>query len=199
MHVEDEEKSDDIIFVKCVADEPAEEPAKSTTPVTKKPATKPEQKPAAPATETPAAEQKKAAAPAVEPVPDTRNECQRGVAGYVVFEGKCITTSARDKIQSERAAARIAALRKQIDELDTQITSFSDKNKTVWRDADGNFNTARLATDSAAGVVLGTAGGLVTNKIIKKNQIKKGFEDIQCTVGGQVVANFGDEFTIGVQ
>ena len=66
----------------------------------------------------------------------------------------------------------------------------------VWRDEQGKFNTARLISDSVAGVVLGTAGGLITSSVIKKNQIKEGFEDIQCVVGGQTVANWGDEFIV---
>lgn len=67
----------------------------------------------------------------------------------------------------------------------------------VWRDADGNFNTARLASDSIAGVVLGTVGGIVTANVVKKNQLKKGFEDIQCYIGGQSVADYGDGFVVG--
>ncbi|MBP5363780.1 MAG: hypothetical protein J6Y49_00305 [Alphaproteobacteria bacterium] len=70
---------------------------------------------------------------------------------------------------------------------------------SVWRNAEGKFNTARLASDSIAGVVLGTAGGLITSHLVKKNQVKKGFEDIQCTIGGQKVAEWGDEFTVGIR
>ena len=70
---------------------------------------------------------------------------------------------------------------------------------SVWKTADGNFNGARLASDSVAGVVLGTAGGLITSSVVKKNQIKNGFEDIKCTIGGQSVADYGDEFTVGVK
>jgi hypothetical protein len=69
----------------------------------------------------------------------------------------------------------------------------------VWRNAEGKFNTARLASDSIAGVVLGTAGGLITSHLVKKNQVKTGFEDIQCTVGGQKVADWGDEFMVGIR
>ena len=58
-----------------------------------------------------------------------------------------------------------------------------------WRDAEGRFNAARLASDVTAGVVLGTVGGIVTAKVVKKNQLKRGFEDINCSVGGQNVAN----------
>ena len=69
----------------------------------------------------------------------------------------------------------------------------------VRRNAEGKFNTARLASDSIAGVVLGTAGGLITSHLVKKNQVKTGFEDIQCTVGGQRVADWGDEFMVGIR
>ncbi len=69
--------------------------------------------------------------------------------------------------------------------------------RSVWKDKDGNFNTARLLSDSIAGVVLGTAGGLITANVVKKNQIENGFEDLRCTVGGQTVADWGDEFSVG--
>ena len=75
---------------------------------------------------------------------------------------------------------------------------FAGVEQNVWRNADGKFNTARLASDATAGVILGTAGGLISNKLIKKNQVKKGFEGIGCYVGGQAVAEFGDEFTVGI-
>ena len=79
------------------------------------------------------------------------------------------------------------------------LDSISGSFKTsVWKNKDGGFNTARLASDGIAGVVLGTAGGLITSNIIKKNQIKSGFEDIQCTISGQVVASFGDDFQVGI-
>ena len=70
---------------------------------------------------------------------------------------------------------------------------------SVWKNREGEFNTARLASDSIAGVVLGTAGGLITSHLVKKGQVKAGFEDIQCTIGGQKVADWGDEFTVGIR
>lgn len=71
---------------------------------------------------------------------------------------------------------------------------------SVWKTANtGEFNYARLASDSIAGVVLGTAGGIITSNVVKKNQIKSGFDDVMCTVGGQSVANWGDEFRVGVR
>ncbi len=76
---------------------------------------------------------------------------------------------------------------------------FEDFDVSVWRDAEGKFNTARLASDSIAAVVLGTAGGLITSSVMKKHQVEDGFEDLQCTVGGQPVAGYGDEFRVGIQ
>ena len=86
-------------------------------------------------------------------------------------------------------------------ELYTKLSTYHDEFRSkvsVWKNADGNFNTARLASDSIAGVVLGTAGGLITSNIVKKNQIENGFEDIKCTIGGQNVAAWGDQFRIGI-
>ena len=70
---------------------------------------------------------------------------------------------------------------------------------SVWKNSDGGFNTARLASDGIAGVTLGTIGGLITSNIIKKNQVKSGFEDMKCAIGGQVVADWGDEFDVGIR
>lgn len=89
----------------------------------------------------------------------------------------------------------------------TRITSISSKisnlraglSTSVWKDKEGNFNTSRLISDSVAGVVLGTAGGIITSNVIKKNQLKGGFEDINCTIRGQVVAGYGDDFQVGMQ
>lgn len=88
---------------------------------------------------------------------------------------------------------RVGTIVKSIDGLRSGL------NVSKWKDKEGNFNTARLLSDSVAGVVLGTAGGLITSNIVKKNQIKGGFEDIHCVVQGQVVADYGDEFVVGVR
>ena len=80
-------------------------------------------------------------------------------------------------------------------ELDKISSGFEKSN---WKTEEGKFNTARLISDSVAGVVLGTAGGLITSSVVKKNQVENGFEDIQCTVGGQVVAGWGDQFQVGI-
>ena len=100
---------------------------------------------------------------------------------------------ARRRAQLEGATANIDKAGKKIGDI------LGGLNVSVWKNAEGNFNTARLASDSIAGVVLGTAGGLITSSIVKKSQVKAGFEDIQCTVGGQKVADWGDEFTVGIR
>lgn len=74
-----------------------------------------------------------------------------------------------------------------------------DSDKSVWKNADGSFNGVRLASDLTAGVVLGTVGGVVSGVLIKKNQVEKGFDALNCTVGGQKIADWGDEFTVGMR
>ena len=107
-------------------------------------------------------------------------------------------------INQENAAAQLTqqqnASRRRIEGAISDIDSVvSTLDRSKWKNAEGGFNTSRLLSDSIAGVVLGTAGGLITSHVVKKNQVKGGFEDIQCTVGGQVVAGWGDEFQVGIQ
>ena len=83
------------------------------------------------------------------------------------------------------------------EKLDSIVAGFGEAN--VWKNAEGEFNTARLASDSIAGVVLGTAGGLITSSVMKKKQAEQGFEDLKCVIGGQPVAGWGDEFNVGIQ
>lgn len=106
-------------------------------------------------------------------------------------------------INQESAAAQLssqqAASRRRIANAVSDIRSVVDNlDVSKWRTAEGNFNTSRLLSDSIAGVVLGTAGGLITSNVMKKNQASNGLEDIQCTVGGQVVAGWGDQFQVGI-
>lgn len=96
----------------------------------------------------------------------------------------------------------ITKLTERVNNAYIQLTSIHNKFRddvSVWKNEDGNFNTARLASDSIAGVVLGTAGGLITSSVVKKNQVENGFEDIKCTIGGQNVAEWGDQFRVGIQ
>ncbi len=95
--------------------------------------------------------------------------------------------------QQNAARERIEGAVSKLDEIASGL------KLTVWRNEEGKFNTSRLLSDSIAGVVLGTAGGLITSHVVKKNNIENGFEDIQCTVGGQVVAGWGDQFRVGIQ
>ena len=75
----------------------------------------------------------------------------------------------------------------------------AQSNASVWKDAEGKFNKARLASDLTAGVVLGSVGGVVSGVVIKKKQVQKGFEALHCAVGGQTIADWGDEFNVGLR
>ena len=123
------------------------------------------------------------------------------VAGTVERNGTCVCSDSNKVIKKGKCEYTAAYVAKIESELDAKYASLSATiggfEKSVWRDEDGNFNTARLASDSIAGVVLGTVGGIVTSNLVKKAQVKKGFEDIGCYIGGQSVANYGDEFTVG--
>lgn len=90
----------------------------------------------------------------------------------------------------------------EINAAKNKISSFfntAESNASVWKDAEGKFNTARLASDLTAGVVLGTVGGVVSGVVIKKKQVEKGFEALHCTVGGQPIADWGDTFNVGLR
>ena len=101
--------------------------------------------------------------------------------------GKVTETSTTEEEIKDKIAITVNKLR----------TLSSDLKVSVWKDKDGNFNKHRLLSDSIAGVVLGTAGGLITSTVMKKVQVKNGYEDITCTVNGQSVASYGDEFSVG--
>jgi len=101
--------------------------------------------------------------------------------------------------QAATAELKLSNARRKAESAAKKINAMKDGfEKTVWKTSEGNFNGSRLLSDSVAGVVLGTAGGLITSNVIKKNQVENGFEDIQCTVGGQVVAGWGDQFRVGI-
>ena len=90
----------------------------------------------------------------------------------------------------------------QINAAKSTISSFfssAESSASVWKDKDGNFNTARLASDLTAGVVLGTVGGVVSGVVIKKKQVEKGFDALHCTVNGQTIADWGDIFNVGLR
>ena len=89
----------------------------------------------------------------------------------------------------------IAKAKKVLDDFYTYAKD--DDNRSVWKDSEGKFNKMRLASDLTAGVVLGTVGGVVSGVVIKKKQVEKGFDALHCTVGGQTIADWGDEFRVG--
>jgi hypothetical protein len=145
--------------------------------------------------------------PATPPViasPREPSECEKKTPGYVIFEGKCITDLQKSEILAKREADKKAAELRDIlsgisynkSTLESIAAAHSGEKRSVWKTADGNFNGARLAADSIAGVALGTVGGLVVNNIIKKNQLASGFENISCQVDNTKVADFDDQFQI---
>lgn len=102
------------------------------------------------------------------------------------IKGGCVCKQS-DYVWSGTDCIKSAGL--EVKELYEDIDSIvGNYKKSKWKDAEGKFNTARLASDSIAGVVLGTVGGVVTSTVIKKNQVKDGFEDLKCSIGGQSVA-----------
>ena len=139
-----------------------------------------------------------------DPVTQRKNgdKCECIAVGTVMENGFCKCTNKEMVLKDNKCVYDETA----IESIRGKITaSFGRLNstmggfeKSVWKDAEGNFNTARLASDSIAGVVLGTAGGIITSKLVKKNQLKKGFEDIKCSIGGQNVASYGDSFSVGM-
>ena len=136
-------------------------------------------------------------------------EC-KSISGARWANGKCVCNQSGyvpnyQTKQCEKSAATLqaeqaVAAQQKIDQASATLQSITDGLRVnKWRNEEGKFNTSRLLSDSIAGVVLGTAGGLITSSVVKKSQVSDGFEDMQCTVGGQVVAGWGDEFRVGIQ
>ena len=123
----------------------------------------------------------------------TGDKCECIKQGYELKDGKCVKGAALVSLEQKDSRAKITSVYKKLNAMS------GDFKVSVWKNADGNFNTARLASDSIAAVVLGTTGALVTSNIVKKNQVSGGFEDINCQVGGQTVAGWGDQFSVGIQ
>ncbi len=129
------------------------------------------------------------------------NECVCEDSDMEIKDGQCVETEeARKRRESAALSVKITTAKRRIDAAMTNLNNITSGLETsVWKNAEGKFNTARLASDSIAGVVLGTAGGLITSSVMKKAQIEDGFEDINCTIGGQTVAGWGDEFQVGIR
>ena len=117
------------------------------------------------------------------------------------YYDKCVAQGQEADVIGSQNSYNEAGNQKQIQNAQAvwkTFTDWVDNGKSAWRTKDGDFNKARLISDATASVVLGTVGGVVSSKIIKKKQIEKGFDVLHCTVGGQTVADWGDEFTIGL-
>ena len=131
-------------------------------------------------------------------------ECNK-ITGAHWVNNECKCTNANMEINDEQTKCVLSATftaTQTVNSVYSQLTSIHNKFRddvSVWKNEEGKFNTARLASDSIAGVVLGTAGGLITSSVVKKNQVEDGFEDIKCTIGGQNVAEWGDQFRVGIQ
>lgn len=131
-------------------------------------------------------------------------------ARWNVESRECVCTDSTkelDESGTKCVESKAYRLKKEADAATKKIDGAVESLKSVvdglevskWKSADGSFNTARLVSDMTAGVVLGTAGALITSNVVKKQQIEDGFEDLSCTVGGQTVAEYGDEFVVGVK
>lgn len=131
---------------------------------------------------------------------DNRSECERGIAGYVFFEGICMPEYQKNQIEQQRKAKELTGLKSSIDVYADKIAQIEAAHTgdkvTVWKNEEGKFNTSRLLSDSLAGVALGTVGGLVVNKVVKNNNIETGFDEIGCAIDGEKIANFDDTFVI---
>ena len=114
----------------------------------------------------------------------------------VVVQGKKTQNNANvlDSGKSDKSD-EIKKAREKLDAFFKKV----DSDRSVWKNADGSFNAVRLASDLTSGVVLGTVGGVVSGILIKKSQVEKGFDALNCTVGGQKIADWGDEFTVGLR
>ncbi len=110
------------------------------------------------------------------------------VASGAVYVGR---SGANYSYSNDKSSARA--------KISSFIKDVDNSKKSAWKTAEGKFNTARLASDLTAGVVLGTVGGVVSGVVIKKKQVEKGFDALHCTVGGQPIADWGDTFNVGLR
>ena len=130
--------------------------------------------------------------------------CKTGEKLVVYGEGKSAITFRECKKEEQAEETPVVPftgdLERRIKAAQEEFENLRKNLETKkWRNKDGKFNTARLASDGVAGVVLGTTAGLITAHVVKKGQIKNGYEDIKCTIAGQTVSDWGDELTVGVR
>lgn len=149
----------------------------------------------------------------VDPLQDAKDKCAKAGQQWIDNQCKCRDSNKvwnydrcdeTDAARSAREAAE-AERQRQINEAAARVkdaygklTGMSDSfGISVWKNSEGNFNTSRLASDMIVTSISGIAGGLITNSVVKKNQVKKGFESIGCYVGSDRLADWGDEFVVG--
>jgi hypothetical protein len=128
---------------------------------------------------------------------DASKVCTCTQTNYLFSNGQCIEDPA---IVAARNAENARVAKQKIENVHAKLKRKQDTFKvSAWKDADGQFNTARLASDSIAGAAVGAVGGLLINKHVKKNQVEDGFEALGCTVKGETVAQWGEEFSIDIK
>ena len=72
-------------------------------------------------------------------------------------------------------SADLQSLRQRVD---------SAGDSRAYRHADGTFNWLRLGVNLGGAAIVGTAAGVLTNRLVASSQINKGQENIQCVYGG---------------
>jgi hypothetical protein len=65
-----------------------------------------------------------------------------------------------------------------------------------WRTEGGDFNWLRLGLNVAAGAVVGTTAGVLTNTAIRNYQLRDGYENIRCSFGTGNTATFGEAIIV---
>ncbi|MFA7188176.1 MAG: hypothetical protein WC137_01730, partial [Alphaproteobacteria bacterium] len=116
--------------------------------------------------------------------------------GWVCEKKQSKKESSLDLQKSETISALQAFISERSKIINDIKSAHAGDKKTVWKNDKGKLNTSRVVSDSVAGVAVGSVGGLVTASVIKKNQVKKGFEDLNCVQSGTKIADWGDEFSI---
>lgn len=131
---------------------------------------------------------------------DANGDCEAAKRLFAQDEANLMKI--KEKICQGHGSYIVIVNESEVKAAESTLLSFFGTAKSganVWKDTEGNFNTARLASDLTAGVVLGTVGGVVSGVVIKKKQVEKGFDALHCTVGGQTIADWGDLFNVGLR
>lgn len=126
---------------------------------------------------------------------DASKVCTCTETNYLFSNGRCIEDP---EVVAARNAEVARVGKRKIEDAYSKLKRKQDGFKvSAWKNDEGKFNTARLASDSVAGVALGAVGGIVTNKQVTKHQVEDGFEALECIIQGQVVAQWNEEFNTG--